>query len=102
MAALRKALGEADYGRALRGPGLPVQGLNRAQFERALQRGALSDYLLGVGAALLETTTQGGDPFCHLRMRFAFSPPVWASRPQGLQVDAAALAARIETARQEA
>lgn len=92
---LRGELGDEGYRRALAGPGLPVEGLDPLAFETALQKGRIGEYFVSVGAALLETTTEGGDPFCGLRMRFAFSPSVWESRPRGIRVDADELARRI-------
>lgn len=95
VALLRGELGEEGYRRALAGPGLPVEGLDTVAFETALDRGQVSEYFVAVGAALLETTTAGGDPFCGLRMRFAFSPSTWLCRPRGIRVDANELARRI-------
>jgi hypothetical protein len=95
VAALRKELGEEGYQQALAGPALDVTGLEHAGFAEALERGRLCDYLISVGAALLETTVSGTDPFCSLRMRFAFSPACWRARPRGLRVDAAQLHARL-------
>lgn len=92
---LRGELGEDGYRRALAGPGLSVEGLDRLAFETALQKGQVGEYLVSVGAALLETTTEGGDPFCGLRMRFAFSPSAWECRPRGIRVDSDELAHRI-------
>jgi hypothetical protein len=92
---LRNELGEDGYRRALAGPGLSVTGLDRYSFETALQRGEVGNYFVSVGAALLETTTDSGDPFCALRMRFAFSPSAWQCRPRGVRVDADELARRI-------
>lgn len=92
---LRGELGEEGYRRALAGPGLSVEGLDRFAFETALQKGQLGEYFVSVGAALLETTTDGGDFFCALRMRFAFSPSAWQCRPRGIRVDADDLARRI-------
>lgn len=92
---LRGELGEEGYRRALAGPGLSVEGLDRVAFEAAVQRGQVGEFFVSVGAALLETTTDGGDPFCGLRMRFAFSPGAWQSRPRGILVDADELARRI-------
>lgn len=92
---LRGELGEEGYRRALAGPGLPVEGLDRLAFESALQKGQIGDYFVSVGASLLETTTDGGDRFCGLRMRFAFSPSVWECRPRGIRVDTDELARRI-------
>lgn len=98
IASLRKELGESRYQQAIEQPALAVHGLNRAQFDEALRNGALAAFLLSVGAALLETTTRSGDPFCRLRMRFAFSPACWLARPHGLRVDGVELAARIQQA----
>jgi hypothetical protein len=95
VAILRKALGDDGYRRALSGPGLAVTGLERAGFGAALKRGRPDEYFISVGAALLETTAQTGDPFCRLRMRFAFSPTCWRQRPQGIGVDDGQLAARV-------
>ncbi len=95
VAILRKALGDDDYRQALAGPGLPVTGLERAGFGAALRRGRPEDYFVSVGAALLETTARSGDPFCRMRMRFAFSPACWRARPQGIGVDSAKLATRV-------
>lgn len=95
VAALRKELGEEGYQAAMTGAGLAVVGLDRGAFAAALRDGRLAQHLVGVGAALLETTTQDGDPFAPLRMRFAFSPACWRARPRDLQVNAAELAARI-------
>lgn len=95
VAMLRSELGEQGYRRALAGPGLAVEGLDRLAFETALQRGQIGEYFVSVGAALLETTTEGGDPFCNLRMRFAFSPGAWLCRPRGIRVDAHELERRI-------
>ena len=92
---LRNELGTDGYRRALAGPGLAVEGLDRYSFETALQQGHIGNYFVSVGAALLETTTDGGDPFCGLRMRFAFSPGAWQCRPRGIRVDADELARRI-------
>ncbi len=92
---LRHELGEDGYRCALAGPGLPVEGLDRFSFETALQRGQVCNYFISVGAALLETTADGGDPFCGLRMRFAFSPSAWQCRPRGIRVDPDELARRI-------
>lgn len=92
---LRGELGEDGYRRALAGPGLSVEGLDRFAFETALQQGQIGEYFASVGAALLETTTEGGDAFCGLRMRFAFSPSIWLCRPRGIRVDADELARRI-------
>lgn len=94
VAMLRDALGDEGYRRALAGPGLAVEGLDRVAFETALQRGRIGEYFIAVGAALLETTTDG-DSFCNVRMRFAFSPAVWLCRPRGIRVDAQELARRI-------
>ena len=77
VVALRGELGEDGYRRALAGPGLTVEGLDREAFETALQRGHIGNYFVAVGAALLETTADSGDTFCRLRMRFAFSPGAW-------------------------
>lgn len=95
VAALRKELGDEAYRRELQGSALPVRGLDRAGFDAALERGGLGDYVVAVGAALLETTTDRGDAFCRLRMRFAFSPACWRARPQGIAVDPDELARRI-------
>jgi hypothetical protein len=95
VAMLRNELGERGYRRALAGPGLAVDGLDHLAFETALQRGQIGEYFVSVGAALLETTTEGGDPFCNLRMRFAFSPGTWLCRPRGIRVDAQDLERRI-------
>jgi hypothetical protein len=92
---LRGELGEQGYRRALAGPGLSVEGLDRLAFETALERGQVGEYFVCVGAALLETTTEAGDAFCNLRMRFAFSPGTWLCRPRGIRVDADELARRI-------
>jgi hypothetical protein len=101
VARLRALLGEETYRRALEGNGLGVRGLDRAQFDAALERGDLEDYLVAVGAALLETTTQPGDQFCRLRMRFAFPPACWRARPRSIAVDDAELAQRIAEAMRE-
>jgi hypothetical protein len=101
VAKLRALLGEEIYRRAVEGNGLDVRGLDRAQFDVALERGELDDYLVAVGAALLETTTQPGDPFCRVRMRFAFPPTCWGARPRSLVVDDAELAERIAEAMRE-
>jgi hypothetical protein len=95
VAMLRGELGEEGYRRALAGDGLAVEGLDHVAFETALERGQISEYFTAVGAALLETTTADGDPFCGLRMRFAFSPSTWLCRPRGIRVDADELARRI-------
>jgi hypothetical protein len=95
VAALRKELGDDGYRRVLAGRALPVSGLDRAAFDAALERGNFADYAVAVGAALLETTTQPGDPFCNLRMRFAFSPTCWRMRPRDIAVDREELARRI-------
>jgi hypothetical protein len=95
VAALRAALGEQAYRNAVAIPGAPVTGIAREDFRAALQRGRADDYFVSVGAALLETTVETGDPFCRMRMRFAFSPSCWRSRPRGIGVDSAWLAARI-------
>ena len=92
---LRGELGAEGYRRALAGPGLSVEGLDRFAFEAALQNGQIGEYFVSVGAALLETTIDGGDPFCGLRMRFAFSPGAWECRPRGIRVNADELARRI-------
>jgi hypothetical protein len=92
---LRSELGDEGYRRALAGPGLSVAGLDRPAFEAALRKGQVGEYFVSVGAALLETTTDGGDPFCGLRMRFAFSPSAWECRPRGIRVDPVELARRI-------
>lgn len=96
VASLRKELGEEGYRCALQGSALPVRGLDRGAFDAAVERGGLGDYAVAVGAALLETTTDRGDRFCKLRMRFAFSPACWRARPQGIDVDPDELARRIE------
>jgi hypothetical protein len=95
---LRKELGEDGYRAAMAGPGLPVEGLERPAFSTAVKRGRFADYVIGVGAALLETTTRSGDAFAALRMRFAFSPACWASRPRDLQVNETDLATKITEA----
>jgi hypothetical protein len=95
VAILKEALGEDGYRRAVSGPGLPTEGLDRSQFEEALKRGRLTEYITGVGIALLETTTLAGDPFCQMRMRFAFSPACWRARSRGVRVEDAQLHARI-------
>lgn len=95
VAVLKEALGEDGYRRAVSGTGLPTEGLDRSQFEEALKRGRLTEFITGVGITLLETTTLAGDPFCQMRMRFAFSPACWRARPRGVQVDDARLHARI-------
>lgn len=95
VASLRDALGEEAYRHAVATPGPPVTGITREEFRAAVQRGRADDYFVSVGAALLETTVQTGDPFCRMRMRFAFSPSCWRSRPRGIGVDSAWLAARI-------
>jgi hypothetical protein len=95
VAILREELGEEAYRRAVAGPGLTVTGLERQDFGTALRRGRPDEYFISVGAALLERTAQEGDPFCRMRMRFAFSPGCWRSRPQGIGVDDKQLAARI-------
>jgi hypothetical protein len=95
VAALRGALGEESYRGAVATPGAPVTGIAREEFRAALGRGRADDYFVSVGAALLETTVQSADPFCRMRMRFAFSPSCWRSRPRGIEVDGAWLAARI-------
>jgi hypothetical protein len=95
VAILRKALGDDAYREALTGPGLPVTGLERSGFGAALRRGRPEDYFVSVGAALLETTARSGDPFCRMRMRFAFSPACWRARPQDIGVDGAQLATRV-------
>jgi len=96
VSALRAQLGDEHYERAIAGCGLHVEGLERAAFDEAVSRSELADYLVAVGAALLDTTTQPGDPFCRARMRFAFSPKCWLSRPRDIRVDAAELAQRID------
>src|SRR5687767_1303245 len=53
---LRGELDEEGYRRALAGPGLSVEGLDRLAFETALQRGQVGEYFVSVGAALLDTT----------------------------------------------
>jgi hypothetical protein len=98
VTALRKELGDDGYRAALAGPGLAVEGLDRAAFSAALRDGRLEEHAVSVGAAVLETTTRAGDPFAQLRMRFAFSPACWRMRPKALQIDEAELAARIEAA----
>jgi hypothetical protein len=98
VCALRKELGEDGYRAAIAGPGLVIDGLDRAAFAAALRGGRLGDHLVAVGAALLETTTQPDDAFARARMRFAFSPACWRSRPRGLRVDATQLAARLAPA----
>jgi hypothetical protein len=95
VAKLRKALGDESYRRVLANPGLTVTGLERASLTAALQEGRADEYFIAVGAALLETTVQSGDPFCRMRMRFAFSPSCWRIRPQGIGVEDAQLTARI-------
>jgi hypothetical protein len=95
VAALRRELGEEGYTAALTGTALPVRGLDRTRFDAALERGGFAEYVVAVGAALLETTTATGDPFCRLRMRFAFSPACWRTRPRTIEVDAQELARRI-------
>lgn len=95
VAVLRKELGEEGYRAAIAGTGLRVEGLDRAAFAAALSRGRFVEHVTAVGAAVLETTTRGGDAFASMRMRFAFSPACWHSRPKDLQVDEAELAARI-------
>jgi hypothetical protein len=101
VAKLRALLGDEIYRRALESQGLDVRGLDRAQFDAALECGELDDYLVGVGAALLETTTQPADAFCRVRMRFAFPPACWRARPRSLGVDDAELAERIAEATRE-
>jgi hypothetical protein len=96
VAALRRALGEDGYRAAMTGPGLRVEGLQRATFIEALQAGKLTEHLVAIGAALLETTTRESDSFARLRMRFAFSPACWRARPRGLRVDEGQLARRLE------
>jgi hypothetical protein len=98
VAALRKELGDEAYRKATTQPGLDVAGLERAPLDAAVQRDRLGDYLVAVGAALLETTLPADEPFYRLRMGFAFSPSCWQARPRGLQVDPQALAARIAEA----
>jgi hypothetical protein len=95
VAALRAELGDEGYGRAMAQAQLDVEGLDRSAFVAAVTRGRLAVYIVSVGAAVLETTTQGGDPFCSLRMRFAFSPECWRCRPRNIEVDGAQLARRI-------
>jgi hypothetical protein len=95
VAALRGSLGEVAYRNAVAAPAGPVTGLTREDFRAAVGRGRADDYFVSVGAALLETTVQSGDPFCRMRMRFAFSPSCWRSRPRGIGVDGAWLAGRI-------
>ena len=95
VAALRAALGDEAYRNAVATPGAPVTGITREDFRAAVGRGRVDDYFVAVGAALLETTVQTGDPFCRMRMRFAFSPSCWRSRPRGIGVDDAWLEARI-------
>jgi hypothetical protein len=95
VATLRGELGEDGYRRALAGPGIAVQGLDREVFDAALQQQRIGDYFVALGAALLETTTNRGDPFCRLRMRFAFSPRAWQSRPRGVRADPDELARHI-------
>lgn len=95
VAVLRKELGDEGYRRAVIGPGLAVSPLEREGFGAALRRGQADEYFVSVGAALLETTTESGDPFCRMRMRFAFSPACWRLRPRGICVDRAQLAARV-------
>lgn len=98
---LRTLLGEETYRRALERHGLDVRGLDRAQFDAALERGELDEYVVAVGAALLETTTQPGDAFCRMRMRFAFPPACWRARPRSLDVDDVELAQFIAEAMRE-
>jgi hypothetical protein len=95
VATLRAELGTEGYGRAMAQPGLEVEGLDRSAFVAAVTRGRLAEYLISVGAAVLETTTRSGDAFCAMRMRFAFSPECWRSRPRDIRVDGAQLAQRI-------
>jgi hypothetical protein len=95
VATLRGELGEDGYRQALAGPGLAVEGLEREAFDTALQQQRVADYFTALGAALLETTTSRSDPFCRLRMRFAFSPHAWQARPRGIRVDPDDLAQRI-------
>ena len=95
VAGLRKVLGDEAYRAALAAQGLEVAGLERAPFAAALRGGKADEYFISVGVALLEMTTRAGDPFCRMRMRFAFSPGCWRSRPQGLAVDETQLAARV-------
>jgi hypothetical protein len=95
VAALREALGDEVYRHAVAASGLPVTGITREGFRAAVRRGRVADYFVSVGAALLETTVQTSDPFYRMRMRFAFSPACWCSRPQGIGVDSALLATRI-------
>jgi hypothetical protein len=95
VAALRAALGAEAYRNAVATPGAPVTGIAREDFRAAVGRGRADDYFVSVGAALLETTVQSGDAFCRMRMRFAFSPSCWRSRPRGVAVDRAWLAGRI-------
>jgi hypothetical protein len=95
VAILRKTLGEETYRRILAAPGLEVSGMERTAFAAALRAGRLDEHFVSAGAALLETTTRTGDPFCRMRMRFAFSPGCWRSRPQGIGVDERLLADRI-------
>jgi hypothetical protein len=95
VAALRSELGDTAYRRAIAGPGLAVMGVEPNDFRAALRRGRVGEYFVSVGAALLETTTCAGDPFCAMRMRFAFSPACWRQRPRGIRPDDARLAARI-------
>jgi hypothetical protein len=95
VAALRKELGDEAYRKATTQPALCVAGITRAPLDEAIERNRVGDYLVAVGAALLETTLPPDEPFYRLRMGFAFSPSCWHSRPRGLQVDPQALAARI-------
>jgi hypothetical protein len=95
VALLRAELGEEGYGRAMAEAGLEVDGLDRSAFVAAVTRGRLTAYIVSVGAAVLETTTRAGDPFCGVRMRFAFSPECWRSRPRGIRIDGVQLAQRI-------
>jgi hypothetical protein len=101
VAVLKEALSEEGYRRAIAGPGLLVQGLDRSEFDEAVQRGRLTEYITAVGAALLETTTQPGDAFCQMRMRFAFSPACWRARPRDIQVDPTLLHERIRALSKE-
>ena len=95
VTAIRQQLGEETYRRALAGPALNVEGLERTQFVQSVQQGRLAEHIAGVGAALLETTAPGA-PFCRMRMRFVFSPTCWHSRPRNVRVDESELSAHLK------
>lgn len=95
VAMIRQQLGEEGYRRALTGPALHVQGVDRSRFVHAAEQGRLAEHIAGVGAALLETTAPS-DSFCRMRMRFVFSPTCWHSRPRNLRAEMTDLAAHID------